>query len=570
MKRIFFTILLFFASNLMFGQFVIKQDQISHPIQIPLSFSGSFGELRSDHFHSGIDLRVQQKEGLPIYAADDGIVSRIKVSPVGYGNALYISHANGITTVYGHLRNYNDVITKYVTKQQYKRQSFAVDLFPSPFVDKISVKKGEIIGYAGNTGSSGGPHLHFEVRNTVTERPLNPLLFGVKVNDIHYPEIQSLKSYSENKSEIVNYPQSDKIFKVIAVSNKKYKLSTDTITLSGEYSFGVKAIDRMTSKNDRNGWYMMEVFIDDEPLFEMKMDSFSFAESRYINASIDYYEYDKGNGRYIVTKKLPGNKFSCFNTFNGNGIFNFQPNNVYKVEVKISDYSEKTSVLEFWVKSADDSAFVSTPNIESTFTNLFLYNQENKFSNDEIEVVIPKGSLYQDMYFECSSTKQNTNSYSDIFQIHSSSVPLHKHIKVGIKKHNIPEELKSKTIAVRIDKKNKKSSVGGEFVSNGHFTFSTRSFGNYALEVDTVKPSISNITGKNVGVLIFRVYDELSGIADYKGVLNGSWALVSWDPKTKTMKYTYDHLVKKGQNEFVLHVTDKVGNKNKLRVVFNN
>lgn len=570
MKRTLSVVLLFFVSNLLLGQFVIKQDQISHPITIPISFSGSFGELRSDHFHSGIDLRVQQREGLPILAADDGIVSRIKVSPVGYGNALYISHANGVTTVYGHLRNYNDVITEYVTKQQYQKQSFAVDLFPSPFADKISVKKGEIIGYAGNTGSSGGPHLHFEVRNSVTERPLNPLLFGIKVNDIYYPEIQSLKLYSENKSEVANFPQSDEIFKVIAVSDKKYKLPADTITLSGEYSFGVKAIDRMTSKNDRNGWYKMEVIIDDEPLFEMKMDSFSFDESRYINASIDYYEYEKGNGRYIVTKKLPGNKLSCFNTFGGNGIFNFQPNNTYKVEIKISDYSDKTSVLEFWVKGADESAFVSTPNIESTFTNLFSYNQENKFSNDEIEVIIPKGALYQDIYFEHSSTKQNANSFSDVFQIHKPHVPLHKNITIDIKQNNIPDKLKSKAVAVRIDKKNKKSSVGGEFTKNGYFTFTTRSFGNYALEIDTVKPSISNVTGKNAGVLIFKVYDELSGIADYKGVLNGSWALVSWDPKTKTMKYTYDHLVKKGQNEFVLHVTDKVGNKNKLRVVFNN
>ncbi|MDD3738457.1 MAG: M23 family metallopeptidase [Lentimicrobiaceae bacterium] len=570
MKKTLSVVLLFFVSNLLLGQFVIKQDQISHPITIPISFSGSFGELRSDHFHSGVDLRVQQREGLPILAADDGIVSRIKVSPVGYGNALYISHANGITTVYGHLRNYNDVITEYVTKQQYRRQSFAVDLFPSPFADKISVKKGEIIGYAGNTGSSGGPHLHFEVRNTITERPLNPLLFGVKINDIHYPEIQSFKLYSENKSEVANFPQSDEIFKVIAVSDKKYKLPADTITLSGEYSFGVKAIDRMTSKNDRNGWYKMEVIIDDEPLFEMKMDSFSFDESRYINASIDYYEYEKGNGRYIITKKLPGNVLSIFNTFNGNGIFNFQPNNIYKVEIKISDYSDKTSVLEFWVKGADESVFVSTPNIESTFTNLFSYNQENKFSNDEIEVTIPKGALYQDIYFDHSSTKQNANSFSDVFQIHRPYVPLHKNITIDIKQNNIPDKLKSKAVAVRIDKKNKKSSVGGEFTKNGYFTFTTRSFGNFALEIDTVKPSISNVTGKNAGVLIFKVYDELSGIADYKGVLNGSWALVSWDPKTKTMKYTYDHLVKKGQNEFVLHVTDKVGNKNKLRVVFNN
>jgi murein DD-endopeptidase MepM/ murein hydrolase activator NlpD len=171
-------ILLLLISASLYGQRSLPLDYFRSPLDIPLSVTGSFGEIRPNHFHSGADFKVQGKEGLPVFAVADGWVSRIKISPVGFGNALYIDHPNGFTSVYGHLFGYNDTISTYAHKMQYVRKSFEVDLFPITNHDTLWIKKGDLIGFAGNSGSSFGAHLHFELRNTASERIINPLLFG--------------------------------------------------------------------------------------------------------------------------------------------------------------------------------------------------------------------------------------------------------------------------------------------------------------------------------------------------------------------------------------------------------
>ena len=162
---------LFFISVSM-AQNSYPQDYFQSPLEIPLILSGTFAELRSNHFHSGLDIKTQQQSGLKVMAAASGFVSRIKVSHFGYGKALYITHPNGYTTVYAHLQNFNPEIDAYIKHRQYKNESYEIELFPK--AGELLVNNGDIVAYSGNTGGSGGPHLHFEIRNK-QEHPMNPM-----------------------------------------------------------------------------------------------------------------------------------------------------------------------------------------------------------------------------------------------------------------------------------------------------------------------------------------------------------------------------------------------------------
>lgn len=559
-----FFILNFFCLQA-FSQFRIEQGQIDSPVRIPIHLSGTFAELRTNHFHAGIDIRTQAKEGFPLYAVDDGVVSRIKVSPTGYGNAVYINHKNGITTVYGHLRKYNSQITEYVKAKQYESKSFSVDLFPSPKNDKLFVKKGDIIGYSGNSGSSGGPHLHYEVRNTSTERPLNPLMFGLDMKDNFYPTIQMVKIYSENNFNTIDN-QSIEYFPV-KINNSSYKLSKEIIHVPQQFSIGVRAIDHVTQSSDRNGYYSMKIFIDTEPFFEIKFDSISFDETKYINACMDYAYYDTKNIKLIKSKKLQGNNFSGFVTDSRNGVFSLNDDEAHDVLIEVADFSGKVSKLNFKVKKNQIFHKISTPFIEDYNPLFFKYDTQNSLDTNNLKISIQENSLYEDIVFNYKSkTAQNNKYYSDIHSIHSSETPIHKAFEISIKPENIPQ--KDKAIIVRIDKKGKMTSVGGKW-QNDYITATASYFGDYAVAIDTIAPTIEYKSGaKPVSALVFSVRDNLSGIENYNGFLNNKWALVSWDPKTRTMKYDFDHLVQKGKNIFKLVIEDGVGNKTEKTVEF--
>jgi len=219
--NIFLMLLLVGASSL--AQSNIPKDYFGKPLDIPLILSGSFGELRSNHFHSGLDIKTQQRTGLPVYAPADGYVSRIKVGHYGYGKALYIKHPNGYSTVYAHLERYAGKIQDYVKKQQYRKESYEIELFPK--ADLLPVYKGDLIGYSGNTGSSGGPHLHFEIRDA-SSRPMNPMLFGLDVPDTRRPLLNSVMVYPVGDSAHVDQRRSRKRLKLTPLGNGSYKAET--------------------------------------------------------------------------------------------------------------------------------------------------------------------------------------------------------------------------------------------------------------------------------------------------------------------------------------------------------
>lgn len=555
----------------LFSQVVLPKGYFSSPLNIGLNVNGSFAEIRSNHFHSGIDFPVQQKEGLPVFAVADGVISRIKVSPVGFGNALYIDHPNGFTSVYAHLQKYSDSISFYLRANQYKLKSFEVDLFPFNKKEYINVKKGQLIGYAGNSGSSGGPHLHFEIRNTKTERIINPMLFDFRIIDDFAPYLDFIKIYPEDENSLVGSSNEITRFNVKKIGTGEYRLATkDTLSLWGKFSIGVQASDYHHNQSNSNGFYNLKMYSDKSMFYSMVCDSFSFDESRFVNASIDYSaNYNSGN-RIVKSKKLPGNKLSFIQTDASNGVLTFTDEKVHEILIAVGDLAGKTTKLRFWVKGRKPTGIVQVPVIPLAETELiFRYDKSNKFENQDIQVDFPLGSLYDDLVFIYRKEAGKSNMFSDIHYLHSAEVPINNRIKVSVKASKLPQTLRDKALLVRIDREGKRSPAGGSY-ENGFVTASVNVFDGYAIVIDTtapvIKPFSGNAASKNS--LKFTVSDNFSGISKYYGEVNGKWALVEWDPKNKLMFYKFDEVAKPGKNEFTLYLEDEKGNKSKYSTSF--
>jgi len=545
------------------AQIAIPKGYFSSPLNIGLSVTGSFSEVRPNHFHSGVDFPVQKKEGLPVFAVADGVVSRIKVSPVGFGNALYIDHPNGFTSVYAHLKGYNDTITAYLHTNQYKLKSFEVDLFPANRKDLILVKKGQLIGYAGNSGSSFGAHLHFELRNTKTEHIINPLLFGFNIADNYPPYIDFIKIYPENENSFIGSVSDNVQFKLAKTGSGDYRLaSKDTISLWGKFSFGVQAFDFHHSQSDRNGFYSLKMLLDNADFFSMVCDSFSFSETRYVNASLDFASNYNSGDRIVKSKKLPGSQLSFIKTDSNDGIVTFNDDKIHEVLITVGDLDGNKTNLRFWVKSQKPMGLVQVPVIPVADTTIHLnYDKVNCFTTRDVKIDFPAGSLYENLNFRYRKAAAASGMYSDIHYLHSADIPVHNRIKVSVNASKLPQNLRSKALLVRIDREGKRSSAGGGY-ENGYVTASTNMFDGYAIVIDTIAPTIKPYSenSKSKSSLRFTVSDNFSGIETYRGEVNGQWALVEWDPKNKLMVYKFDQTTETGKNTFKLYLEDEKGN----------
>jgi len=535
MKKILFHILIF-CSTISFAQNIYY----SNPVKIPILLSGNFAELRSNHFHSGIDIKTQGVTGIPVYAAAEGFVSRIVVSPTGYGNALYINHQNGTTTVYGHLQSFRKDIAKYVKENQYQQKSFKVDLQISP--GEFQIKKDEIIAKSGNSGSSGGPHLHFEIRNTETENPQNPLKYSFDIKDTIPPKILSLMMIPISEESYVIDDTRKRRFPIVFYDGKYHIKNNPAVPVYGEIGFAIETNDYLNDSWNKCGIYSMQLTIDDELYFSHRLDQFSFAESRYINSFIDYETYIDLNRRFQKTWVDPGNKLSTYNYLKENGSFKASRNGVHKIRIELKDTYGNSSMLEFRVESKPRK--ITKP--DEIFVAEFNYDTDNQFNRADIQLNIPNGALYKNLRFNYKTEPAGSGYYSEIHVIHKNSVPLHKSASIKIKPKNLPYELESKALLVTIDDKTGKYwAAGGEF-KDGWITSKIRTFGNYAIKVDTIPPTIKPLSIKTRNTLTessqirFKISDDLAGIEKIEGILDGKWALFEYDAKRKLITHKFD------------------------------
>lgn len=544
------------------------KDYFRAPVDFDMALAGTFGELRPNHFHSGIDIKTWGVQNKPLHAIADGFVSRVAVSSGGFGNAVYIEHPNGYTSVYAHCNHFNDELAEWVKEEQYRQESFEVNLFPER--DQFPVKKGEIIAYSGNSGSSQGPHLHFEIRKTIGQIPVNPMLFGFDIKDYIRPKITGLRIYPAKPYSVIN--NQHRIYSPeLAGWGPDYRLkSHDTIELSGEFYFGLNTYDRLNDSKNHNGIYSISLFIDSVLVYDQQMDEFPFSESRYVNSLIDYSYYQNHRQRYQKTYIEPNNKLSIYDHVLDNGIFMFIDEKFHTINYVVNDAYQNESILTFTVKSTppsfDDVFAATNRTVDNT---IFQWDRDNHFETDDLDVIIPEGALYDTLAFHYSKENQPEGCYAPLHKVHNPGKPIRTWCRIALKPYGLPDRLKDKAIIVNVDGNNM-SSAGGRW-DDGFLAGRIREFGNYSIAVDTLAPEIDpvnirdgeNISGQNN--IKIKIKDDLTGIDHFEATVNGRWLLMEWDPKNDLLIYRMDGHMKPGENDFVLTVEDGVGNQSTYR-----
>lgn len=535
------------------------------PVKIPLVLSANFGELRSDHFHSGIDIKTQGAIGKEVVAPADGYVYRIGVQSGGYGNALYIRHSSGYSTVYGHLDRFTPEIEEYVTNQQYRQKSFQVNLFPP--IGRFFFLQGDIIGYSGNSGGSTGPHLHFEVRDAATENPVDPLAFHFGVNDTRKPVFDRIVIYPIANDSRVNNKNIKRTYKIEGSDGQYYIHPENIITVHGETGFGIKAYDLLNGASNKCGLHSMELTIDGVTLYKYVIDEYSYAETKYVNSHIDY-EMLKRNKIYVQQAFVsPNDKLSIYKDVVNNGIYTFDDDKRHDVEIVITDSNNNKSTLNFKVTS-DSSKPEEIPDDNNKNVTMMPYNTSNVFRAPNLHISIPSGSLYDSLLFEYDVTSDDKYIFSDLHHLHDEYTPLHKAFTVKIKPTSIVEGKESKMVVAMMKDNNLQSALKTTFTPDGFFTASASSFGNYYIDIDTVAPKIvpvNSIKGVDMSgrrEIKIRITDSFSGIQSYEATIDGNWALFEYDAKNNVIIYKFSkaRINKSVTHNLQLKVTDNANN----------
>ncbi|MFO7574764.1 MAG: M23 family metallopeptidase [Bacteroidales bacterium] len=539
------------------------RDLFISPVKIPLLLSANFAEIRSDHFHSGIDIRTQGVVGHEIVAAASGHVYRIAVSPGGFGKALYLRHASGYSTVYAHLDRFIPEIEEYVLEQQYERKSFTVNLFPP--AGKFVFRQGQEIAFSGNTGSSSGPHLHYEIRRSDNEMPLDPLRFEFGVKDNIKPIIENLAIYPVDATTAINGSNKELLLRAQGSHGNYYIRSDNPIIISGPAGFGIRTYDLLNDSWNRCGVYSTELRIDGETYYHFAMERFSFDETRYVNSHIDYRRKIRDNITVQKTFVAPNDRLSAYKVLIDRGIFDFRSDTTHTVQIIVTDSHENSSVLTFRVRSESDGSLPAKTS--ETNGRLLQYDKQYRMSDGDISVSIPENSFYDNVIFAYSRNSQTNNLYADVFSIMDRFTPIHKAYKLSIKPKVIPPGLKNKMAIVSLGNNGNTSYAGGDW-SGEFLSTDLRSFGRFSVGIDTVPPEIKTngfssgavITGRRE--LRFNISDDFSGIKSYEAFIDGEWALFEYDSKNSLIVHRFDaKRTKKGTNHtLLLRVTDNRDN----------
>ncbi|MDR0542297.1 MAG: M23 family metallopeptidase [Dysgonamonadaceae bacterium] len=538
----------------------IQAQDIAAPLDIPLYLSGNFGELRSNHFHSGIDFKTQGATGQPVRAVDDGFVSRISVSPYGYGNALYINHPDGKTSVYGHLERFAPSIEALVRDSQYRQESFSINLYLLP--EQFPVKKGDRIAWSGNSGSSGGPHLHFEFRDTQTEKAIDPLpRFKNRIKDTTPPEILELMVFPQaNQGGSANSSTQNQVLKLIRNKSGGKSLAKP-LAAWGPIGIGIKAYDRMDATSNIYGVNEIILKVDGEEVYHSIMDGFSFEDTRFLNTFIDWTEWTEHNSFFMKSFTDPGNRLGINRAWS-NGIISIDREKIYLLEYILKDVYGNTATLRFEV--AGRPAAVAPEERQGV---RFPFNRDNAFIDKGIELYIPRRNLYADLDLQVQTIPWHT-PFAPLYIV-GDRVPLHNYcpLTLDIVSDSYPDKSKYGIVSYRRDKK---TWLGGKY-ENGKITVQIRELGKFSVDIDTIPPSIAPLneaqweTNRRIA---FKISDELSGIQSYRATLDGQFVLFEYDAKLNLLSCVYDpQRMKKGSQTLLLAVTDGAGNRSEFRKI---
>lgn len=552
---------LFISSSLLGAQNNYPQDYFSSPLEVPLILSGTFAELRSNHFHSGLDIKTQQRVGLKVKAIANGYVSRIKISHFGYGKALYITHPNGYTSVYGHLQKFSPEIEAYIKKHQYEKESYQIELFPSAAT--LPITKDSLIAYSGNSGGSGGPHLHFEIRDKA-ERPMNPMLFGINVEDNIAPIIKSIYAYPIDANSFVNKSNTKQKLNLIPIENGNYVIKN--MEAYGHIGFGVETNDRQDLAANSNGVYNIQTLVNGNKNFEIDFKRFSFDETKHINQLIDYEIYTTKKQRIQKLFKK-NNPLSLLKPVLNNGFLNIEDSTYSVYKIRVADYKNNESWVTINIKGTKNS-ITETPEHKETTPYFIKTDQTVNLKKENIAVNFYKDTFYDDFYLD--------------FEVKNDTLTLHKNTIAAKKSFNIAfdiskynDEDKQKLYIARLIGYNKYPIYSNTKRKGNLLTTNTKILGTYTLATDNTKPTILPINFKNgqwlskYRYLKIKIDDKDSGISNYRATVNGKWILMEYDYKTKTLTHDFnDGLITDTKNNLKVIVTDNVGNNSTFETLF--
>ena len=538
-------------SLLMFGQF--EKDLIA-PLEIPFSISGTFGEPRSSHFHLGIDIKTQGREGLEVKSISSGSVSRIRISLGGYGKAIYIDHPNKTTSVYAHLKKFAPKIESYIKKFQYENETYTIQKFPKK--NQLLIEKGEVIGFSGNTGGSSGPHLHFEIREKNSQKPLNPLLYNLPVNDLVRPQLQKLFIFYSQENAILNRIQPILLKRV---NDSLYK--TAMIETSGKIGIGIQMFDRQDYSYSRNGVYSTKVFVNGKIISHYKFDKLIINESKKLYQVIDYKNYTQKRLKIFKLFYKSGNKLNFMNTLVDQGIFKVELGKSYQIIIEVEDFSGNKSIIEAFIEGTENK--IKPVELRG---RLIKTDREYSFTLKNKELFFPSKTFFNDVKIELFENKDQIEIGPNLFPIANS-------FKI---KFVFNEKDSLRSAQTFIAKKMKKSLVYlPTKLEENKLIAKVNELGVYTLARDSVAPTIvpenfkKNQWLSNYKSLDLKIDDDFSGIKKYRGTINGEWVLFEYEPKRKILTHDFfDKYSEKLKHNLELEVEDNVGNKKIYKTMF--
>lgn len=510
-----------------------------------MALVANFGEIRPAHWHMGLDVRTQQRVNLPVYAAADGYVARIVVEPSGFGQAIYINHPNGYTTLYAHLNAFFPALQQRIKEEQYKRESWQLTLEFRP--DEFPVKKNDFIALSGSTGGSAGPHVHFEIRDTKTDKVLNPLLFRFPIADAVPPTVTRIVIYDRNKS---TYLQTPRIISVAGVRNATIKLSSNKV------SFAVGATDRFSNSNNPNGIFSAKVYVDEQPVSSFTLNNIGYDETRYINAQLDYPLEARCGGHVQHITPLPGATEIAYNTFGSDGMIHLTDNNVHAVLIEVKDANGNTTRIPFKIQYEASLAKEELP-----FTGeRFVPNQINVFEREAFQLVTTERTIYDTVNISFREATAVSSAISSQYIFLSDAIPFHDAATVRIKPSvNIADADKERIVIKNIS--GGKTVVQKAVWQKGWLTATFRQAGSYQAFVDNVPPNVNGVAAdlSKATRLVFTPTDNFGSIKSFRCEVDGQWLRFTND-KGRTWIYNFDEHFPSGEHELKVRVEDEAGN----------